>query len=261
MSASKPQQVLQVALPVNDCLSSSLDRLPSNCLLFALFSGKTSEKALIQPFFMVYKAITQQLPCCNMANRFSSSQIKFRFPYNQRNLMDNQQRPTQLALVPVQNQANSAPVYVDQHGRYVDQYGNLIPQQQDWQIMPAQTYTVDRHGQIIAPATQHVRVIQTPGTFEFTSISVSSSSAPAYYQQPVQLPPQPQPAPVAPARSTNSESRREPSISDVKFSWRQIGQFACVLGVALTVLLLLINSGQKDARIDGMREGAQLVRP
>jgi hypothetical protein len=171
--------------------------------------------------------------------------------------MDNQQRLTQLALVPVQNQPGSARAYVDRHGQYVDQYGNLIPQQQDWQIMPAQTYPVDRHGQIIAPGAHHVRVTQAPRVFEFTSISVSAISS--YQSAPVaQLPPQPA---AAPNRSIDSESRREPSVADLKLSFRQIGQAACVLGVALTVLLLLINSGQQGARIDGMREGAQLVRP
>lgn len=171
-----------------------------------------------------------------------------------------QQNYQQQGLIPVSAQPthpdpNLVLVGYDHQGRPM-----WAPRQQAQQ----QGYAPVVHSHQGPGYNQQVHFVQSPGFVEISSVSVSThpgymghmvsqqSSYPSMPAQPVEstvLPPensQPIPPPV-------------PDLSDFKFSLPQVGGLLAAAGVALLLLMSAIQLGQKDAQIEGIRQGAELV--
>jgi hypothetical protein len=165
--------------------------------------------------------------------------------------MQNQTR--QQGIVPVQQSSpNLVLTGYDGQGQPI-----WVPQ---GQIQPVQTHQVQGAGY-----NQQVHFVQSPGFVEISSVSVSSH--PGYMGQMISqqsnypsMPAQPVESTVLPPENSQPIPPPGPDLSDFKFSLPQVGGFLAAAGVGLLLLMSAIQLGQKDAQIEGIRQGAELVK-
>jgi hypothetical protein len=191
------------------------------------------------------------LPLLALFNIQGSQLDKLSKPNTLTCLRPMQNYQTQQGLVPVQPQGDPNLVYVgnDAQGRPI-----WVSRQQ----AQPQGYAPTPYHHQGAGFNQQVHFVQSPGFIEISSVSVSSQPSYMVSQQSGYQPAQPvmdEPEPTQPVVLPPG-----PDLKDLKFSFQQVGGFLIAVAIALAFLGMVMQLGQRDAQIEGIRQGAELVQ-